>query len=84
MLVEGQNHLLTQSMSKMAKIPAPDEISATFARFQVLKDSEIDDFRRFLDDNKQVLQQQYRDFENEKHSFNDLTNRMEVEKTKVA
>lgn len=71
-------------MSKMAKIPAPDEISETFARFQVLKDSEIDEFRRFLDDNKQVLQQQYRDFENEKHSFNDLTNRMEVEKTKVA
>lgn len=32
-LVEGQNHLLTQSISKMAKIPAPDEISATFNRF---------------------------------------------------
>lgn len=55
-LVEGQNHLLTQSVSKMAKIPAPDEISATFNRFQVLKDSEIDDFRRFLDDNKSILQ----------------------------
>lgn len=26
-LVEGQNHLLTQSITKMAKIPAPEEIS---------------------------------------------------------
>jgi len=39
----------------MQRIPAPDEISSTFQRFQVLKDTEIDDFRRFLDDNKQIL-----------------------------
>ena len=32
-LVEGQNHLLTQSITKMNKIPAPEEIQATFARF---------------------------------------------------
>jgi hypothetical protein len=83
-LVEGQNHLLTQSITKMQKIPSPDEISATFQRFQVLKDSEVDDFRRFLDDNKKVLQQQYRDFENERHSFQELTARMEQEKGKVA
>ena len=55
-LVEGQNHLLTQSITKMQKIPSPDEISATFQRFQVLKDSEVDDFRRFLDENKSILQ----------------------------
>ena len=83
-LVEGQNHLLTQSISKMQRIPAPDEISSTFQRFQVLKDTEIDDFRRFLDDNKQILQQQYRDFENERHSFNSLSQRMDQEKSKVA
>ena len=29
-LVEGQNHLLSQSITKMAKIPAPEEISQTF------------------------------------------------------
>ena len=29
-MVEGQNHLLTQSISKMQKIPAPEEITATF------------------------------------------------------
>jgi len=32
-MVDGQNHLLTQSISKMQKIPAPEEISATFQRF---------------------------------------------------
>lgn len=32
-MVEGQNHLLTQSISKMQKIPAPEEITATFQRF---------------------------------------------------
>ena len=37
-----------------------------------------------MDDNKQVLQNQYRDFENERHSFQELTNRMESEKSKVA
>ena len=62
-LVEGQHHLLNQSITKMAKIPPPDEITATFNRFQVLKDSELDDFRSFLDDHKQILTQQYRDFD---------------------
>ena len=51
-LVEGQHHLLNQSITKMAKIPPPDEITATFNRFQVLKDSELDDFRSFLEDHK--------------------------------
>ncbi len=32
-IVEGQNHLLTQSITKMQKIPAPEEITATFQRF---------------------------------------------------
>ena len=32
-LVEGQHHLLSQSITKMAKIPPPDEIAATFTRF---------------------------------------------------
>lgn len=51
-LVEGQHHLLNQSITKMAKIPPPDEITATFNRFQVLKDSELDEFRGFLDEHK--------------------------------
>ena len=51
-LVEGQHHLLNQSITKMAKIPPPDEISATFSRFQVLKDSELDEFRNFLDEHR--------------------------------
>ena len=51
-LVESQHHLLNQSITKMAKIPPPDEITATFNRFQVLKDSELDEFRSFLDDHK--------------------------------
>jgi hypothetical protein len=55
-LVEGQNHLLTQSMQKMQKVPQPCEVAATFSRFQVLKDSELDEFRSFLEENKQVLQ----------------------------
>lgn len=54
-LVDGQNHLLTQSMQKMQKVPQPSEVAATFSRFQVLKDSELDEFRSFLEENKQVL-----------------------------
>jgi len=54
-LTESQHHLLNQSITKMAKIPPPDEITATFNRFQVLKESEIDEFKTFLDDHKQIL-----------------------------
>ncbi len=32
-LVEGQHALLTQSLTKMSKIPPPDELSAAFSRF---------------------------------------------------
>lgn len=51
-LTESQHHLLNQSITKMSKIPPPDEISATFNRFQVLKESEIDEFKAFLEDHK--------------------------------
>lgn len=47
-LVEGQHHLLTQSISKMAKIPPADDIQQTFNRFQILKDSELEEMRLFV------------------------------------
>ena len=68
----------------MAKIPPPDEITATFNRFQVLKDSELDDFRRFLDDHKQILSSQYKDFETERSAFDEMNRRMEHEKLKIS
>jgi len=40
----------------MAKIPPPDEINATFNRFQILKDSELDEMRSFLNENKLIMQ----------------------------
>ena len=83
-LVESQHHLLNQSIVKMAKIPPPDEITATFNRFQVLKDSELDEFRSFLEDHKQILTQQYRDFDQERHDFDEMNKRMESEKLKIS
>ena len=62
-LVEGQHALLNQSIAKMAKIPPADEISNTFNRFQILKDSELDEMRSFVSEHKVLMQQQYRDFE---------------------
>ena len=83
-LVEGQHHLLNQSITKMAKIPPPDEITATFNRFQVLKDSELDEFRSFLDEHKEILTQQYRDFDQERHAFDEMNKRMEADKVKIS
>ena len=54
-LVEGQNLLLNQSIAKMAKIPQADEISNTFNRFQILKDSELDEMRAFVNDHKNLM-----------------------------
>ena len=68
----------------MQKIPPPEEITATFNRFQVLKDSELDDFRSFLDDHKSILAQQYKDFDEERVAFDDMNKRMEHEKLKVS
>jgi len=39
----------------MAKIPSPDELSSTFNRFQILKDSEIDDMRAFVSEHRQIM-----------------------------
>lgn len=83
-LVEGQHQLLNQSITKMAKIPAPDEVASAFNRFQILKDSEIDDMRRFLNEHKATMQQQYKEFDQEKKSFDDMTTRMEQEKLKIS
>lgn len=83
-LVESQNHLLTQSINKMQKIPPPDEITATFNRFQVLKDSELDEFRSFIDSQKKHMATQYKEFEQEKNSFEEMNRRMESEKYKIS
>lgn len=64
----------------MAKIPPPDEISAAFDRFTLLKESEIDEFKSFLEDHKQVLSQQYREIDNERKNFEEMQRRMERER----
>jgi len=68
----------------MQMIPPPDEVSATFSRFQVLKDSELEDMRSFLNEHKKIMQIQYSDFTNEKKSFDDLNHRMEADKEKIS
>lgn len=68
----------------MAKIPPPDEISSTFNRFSIIKDSELDEMRSFLNEHKLVMVQQYKDFEHEKKSFDDMNGRMESEKLKIS
>ena len=83
-LTESQHHLLNQSITKMSKIPPPDEITETFNRFQLLKDSEIEEFRGFLEDHKQILSQQYREIDNERKNFDDMQRRMEREKQVIA
>ena len=55
-LVEGQHVLLNQSIAKMAKIPPVDEIQQSFNRFQILKDSELDDMRAFISEHKNLMQ----------------------------
>eukprot|EP00352_Strombidinopsis_acuminata_P009757 CAMPEP_0176358818 /NCGR_PEP_ID=MMETSP0126-20121128/15859_1 /TAXON_ID=141414 ORGANISM="Strombidinopsis acuminatum, Strain SPMC142" /NCGR_SAMPLE_ID=MMETSP0126 /ASSEMBLY_ACC=CAM_ASM_000229 /LENGTH=112 /DNA_ID=CAMNT_0017713217 /DNA_START=1112 /DNA_END=1448 /DNA_ORIENTATION=- len=68
----------------MQKIPPPDEITATFNRFQVLKDSELDEFRSFIDSQKKHMATQYKEFEQEKNSFEEMNRRMESEKYKIS
>ena len=68
----------------MSKIPPPDEISAAFDRFTLLKESEIDEFKVFLEDHKQVLSQQYREIDNERKNFEEMQRRMERERQVVS
>lgn len=68
----------------MAAIPPPDELSATFDKFQILKDEEVEEMRTFLNEHKSIMQNQYNDFEMEKRQFEEMNMRMEEEKRKVA
>jgi hypothetical protein len=82
-IVEAQHQLLQTSMTKMSNIPPPDEIQANFSRFQVLKEEELQEMRNFLNDHKQVMATQYKDFELEKQQFQEMNTRMDDEKSKV-
>ena len=62
-LVQSQHTLLTQSLTKMSKIPPADEISNTFNRFQILKDSELDEMRAFVAEHRSIMGTQYKEFE---------------------
>lgn len=83
-IVESQHHLLETSITKMSAIPPPDELAATFERFQIVKDEELDSMRSFLNEHKAIMQSQYNDFEMEKRQFEEMNVRMEEEKRKVA
>lgn len=67
----------------MGAIPPPDEITANFEKFQVLRDEELDDMRQFLNEHKQIMQTQYSEFETEKKQFEEMNQRMDDEKRKV-
>ena len=67
----------------MGNIPPPDEIQANFSRFQILKDDELQDMRKFLNDHKQIMNEQYKEFELEKQQFSEMNSRMDSEKQKV-
>lgn len=82
-IVESQHNLLQTSITKMGSIPPPNEISANFEKFQVLRDDELDDMRQFLNEHKQIMQTQYQDFEVEKKQFEEMNHRMDDEKRKV-
>ena len=68
----------------MSKIPLPDEISLTFNRFQILKDSEVEEMRSFLNEQQQVLGQQNREFQVERGHMEDMERRMEGEKARIS
>ena len=61
--MQSQHTLLTQSLTKMSKIPPADEISNTFNRFQILKDSELDEMRAFVVEHRSIMGIQYKEFE---------------------
>lgn len=82
-IVESQQHLLQTSISKMQAVPPPDEIAATFSRFQVLRDEEVEDMRRFLNEHKEVMARQQEDFEQERRQFEQMNVRMEQDKVKI-
>ena len=67
----------------MAAIPPPEEITANFEKFQILRDEELDDMRNFLNEHKEIMAGQYHDFELEKRKFEDMNMKMEGEKQKV-
>ena len=50
----------------------------------MLKESELDEFRNFLEDHKTILTQQYRDFDQERHNFEEMNKRMESDKLKIS
>ena len=71
-IVESQQHLLQASINKMAAVPPPDEIASTFDRFQVLRDEEVEEMRRFLNEHKEVMSRQQEDFESERRQFEQM------------
>ena len=50
----------------------------------MLKESELDEFRNFLEEHKTILTQQYRDFDQERHNFDEMNKRMESDKLKIS
>jgi len=48
-----------------------------------LRDDELDEMRNFLNEHKEIMANQYQDFEMEKKQFEEMNHRMEDEKQKV-
>ena len=48
-----------------------------------MRDDELDEMRNFLNEHKEIMANQYQDFEMEKKQFEEMNLRMEDEKQKV-
>ena len=48
-----------------------------------MRDDELDEMRNFLNEHKEIMTNQYQDFEMEKKQFEEMNLRMEDEKQKV-
>ena len=48
-----------------------------------MRDEELDEMRNFLNEHKEIMTNQYQDFEMEKKQFEEMNLRMEDEKRKV-
>lgn len=79
-----QSTVISESLSKLHKIPTPEDISSHFSRFHVLKESELSEMQVFVEEQKARMRHQYDEFDKDRKTFTDISKRMENEKLKIS
>ena len=83
-ITEVQSNILEGSLLKHAKIPPPEELNSSNSRFKSVTQNEIEEFKKFIIDQKQNILQNDQQLNSERKELALITQNLDEDKVRIS